>query len=177
MKTKLEFSNILNARQTVEARASNVSRLGSEVVVAERKLEDARRDDGTSDPEEIVKRSEAARRDLEIRKIEANRAAVKRDEAEEKYGVLVQSEAPTIMDHLNKISKHKAEEIEKMIIPILGASALKTRELNHLISACPAVHGPKSVALRIRLALELPSSNGRTRPDLIANVLSAGEYL
>lgn len=177
MKTKLEFSNILNARQTVEVRASNVARLESEVVVAERKLEDARRDDGSAAPEEIYNRSEAARRELEIRKIEVTRAAAKLDEAEKEYGALIQREAPTIADHLDKAAKHKAEEIKEMISPILGEIALKRPELNEVISAHPAVAGPKSAAYRIRLSLGLPSSDGRTRPDLSANVLSAEEYL
>lgn len=174
MKTKFKFSNILDARQTVEAIASDVARLEADVVVAERKVEEARRDDGVSAPEEIYNRSEAARREMGILKIEANRAAAKLAEAEEKFGDLIQSGVPTIIDHLDKVSNHKAEEIKKMVSPIFGESALNTSSLKSLISAHPDVAGPRTLALRIRLSLDL---HARPRPDLITNVLSAEEYL
>ena len=176
MKTpKFEFSKILASHKSLSSYAANVARLEAEIVISERHFEEVETDDGTTDPETIYTRCEAARRDLGIRRIEANRAAAKLAEAEEELGNLVMRDARVIADHLDEVSRAEAERVKKQAVSLFGENAIETTELKFLISGVPAVHGPATAAHRIRLGLQF----GGRRPgqDLIANVLSAESFL
>jgi hypothetical protein len=178
MKNKMiKFKSILNLRDNVASLAANVAKIEADIVIAEQCLADARRDDGITEPAEIVARSEEARRTLEIRRIEGNREAAKLAEAEEQYGDLICKQAPVIIEHLHDVSSKATEKIIEQALTIFGGITSENQHLKALVSQLPEVSDPIDVARRIRSSFDFFTANQILKPDLTANVLSAERFL
>jgi hypothetical protein len=174
---KTEFSSILNGHQSIQSLAAKVADLEAKIVIAERRLEDAMRDDGVSPPEAIYSKTEDARRALEIQRIESNRAAAKLTEAEENLKTIIRAMAPEIAARVQETSTAAAAKITEQALQLFGESARDTQQMIYLIEKCPAVAEPAAVAHRIRICCDMYLKDDRVPADFVSNVLSAEKFL
>jgi len=177
MKSKFTFKTLLSAREEISRLADEVAKAESQIVLAENRLAKARTDDGVTDAKTIVERADAARKELEILRIEGNRAAAKLAEAESNHKSLIkQAVEPVLTVLANKAAAADAELREK-IAPLIGDHAAKSNEFNQLIRLAQPANGIRSLAMRIQMSANYFLSSGELRPDLVYNIFEAGPYM
>lgn len=135
-KSPSNFEELIKVHNIVTDLAAIVGECESKVVIAEREFEKAKEDDGKTDPAELVERRDSAERVLKIRKIEANRAAAKLEEAEERLKEQINLDAQKACDSLTEKRNRLEEDMRGKIKAIVGQTpfiVLAGQSVNNLL--------------------------------------------
>lgn len=125
MKNKFSFGPLKALKQKVDQIAGDVAFAESEILIAEANLEKARQDDGVIDPEFLLKKIDEADHLLRLRRIEANRIAVKLSETEEELHRELNQSVNQVADMLEAKIKCEIERLRTAIAPITGEYAVR----------------------------------------------------
>jgi len=177
MKSELTFKKLLAAREEISRLADEVAKAEAKIVIAERKLTASGTDDGVTDAKTIVERADAARKELEISRIEGNRAAAKLAESESNFENLVKQSVAPVLGILSQKATAADTALREKIAPLIGDYAAKSHELNNLIRIAQPANDIRALILRLQLAADYCSGTGEFRPDLVSNLLAAEPYM
>jgi septum formation inhibitor MinC len=140
--TKQMIDQLRSRYERVTSLAEEVAKAEAAILSAEVELENAEIDDGKTAPEKIVERAENARRQLAIRKIEANRLAANLEDAESRLASAAESIHPIVESELAAAYKQKFEAVESDILKIVGAHLKGYALVNNLVHATESVNIP-----------------------------------
>lgn len=169
---KFTFKEITAAREKVSNLTAEASQAEQEVATAEQNLTKEESNKG-SDAEKIYERIEAARKQLSIRKIAAERADAKRADAQAGFEKLIKDSADPLITALTDKANEAAEQLKAQIAPLIGEPAAASNEFSQVIKQAAGVHERLSNAHRIKLAAGGSQGIPGAKPDLVVNVLAA----
>lgn len=177
----IQFSRITEAKQQVDLTVATVADREAQIIIAERAYQESLHDDGVSAPTEIYEKREKARRELEVLKIEGNRAAAKLAEAEEQYASLVRAIAPQVSEQLLEIASNARQRLMTAAVEVLGEEVCSDAHFASALGKANEINEPIALARRINLSLEM--DKGRMQKpgdpiasDLVSNIMEASRF-
>lgn len=175
MKNKIQ--ELSAARAEILRLAEAVADAEVKIVQAEHRVSIAAADDGSTPAGKIVELRNAARNQLEICKIEGNRAAAKLAEAESNFADLVKELVDPVLSILSQKAAAAEMELRQQIAPLVGEHAAKTHFFTGLIKIAAPVDSISRAARNLHTSNLLSSGVDGVREDLVTNLLAAVPFI
>lgn len=175
---KKTFEAIHAAHGKMTTLADQVAKAEAQVVLAQQKTDQANFDNGTLPAAEIYDRTEAARKELGIRTIEANRAAAKLTECEDELREVLSEAYPEFLSILSTKASEARETTAAKLKLIVGEWAATGSEFQKILAMAEPVTRPLALQNRLSEATYNPDGEPNyLNPALLSALFEAEKLL